>query len=364
MSEGSSSQIEPRFSICIPNYNYGRYLESTLSGVFAQDFPSFEVLVTDNASTDDSVQVVRTFDDPRLHLEINPTNVGLGPNLDRTAGRARGDIMILLSSDDLMRPGALEIYDRIFSTAPDETMLVASTVERVDSRGDVVAIDPIDQWLWNDAVVDTDLSEQVGHRVLTLSPETLLHRCLSTMRTPFTFAATAYSRSLYHETGGYRGNRFYGPDKWFHWLTLAKADRVYLVDAPYFAYRWHDDNQVAIEASRSSLRFLLDDYLNTMEAPEWLLSAAGLTRDELIEAFVEYDIGRHGLASLARGNRIRARQVLDFGTAAYRTQTMRNPKVKLLRWAMATGPLGEHLVRIARRRVRVSGAQPRGSGSS
>ncbi len=308
----------PRFSICIPNYNYGRYLGETISGVFDQGIDELEILIVDNASTDDSVEVVRSFEDPRIHLRVNEANIGLAPNLDRAAGRASGDIMILLSSDDLMRPGALHAYQTIFDAEPDATMLVASAVERVDSKGRVVRVDPIDHALWKDATEETALTRLVGHRVISLPPEVLLHRCMKTMRTPFTFAATAYSRELYATVGGYRGNRFYGPDKWFHWRALAHADRVYLVDAPLFAYRWHDDNQAAIEATRGSLRFLIDEYLNTMQG-----------------------------------------QVSAFGDSAYPSAVAQNRKARILRLLVKLGPIGELAAKVARRRVRVDGPQPR-----
>lgn len=361
MPDTSMHGVHPRFSICIPNFNYGRYIAETMRGVLDQSFASFEMRIADNASTDDSLAVIATFDDARIHVKVNHTNVGLGPNLDHAAGSAVGDIMVLLSSDDLMRPGALDAYDQVFASAPNESLMVASTVERVNTRGEIVQIDPVDRWLWQDAVVDEPLSEKLGYRVLTQSPKKLLQRCLLTMRTPFTFAATAYSRTLYEAVGGYRGNRFYGPDKWFHWLTLAKADRVYMIDHPFFAYRWHDDNQKAIEASRMSLRYLVDEYLNTLEAPDWLLAAGDITRDDLIDAFIEYDIARHGFASLARGNADRAKQVVAFAQASYRSHMKRNTKARLLQLAVHTGPLGPWLAKSLHGRVKIPGAPPRGN---
>ena len=56
-------QNTPFFSICIPNYNYARYVGETIQSVLDQSFQDFEVIVADNASTDDSVQVVRSFQD-------------------------------------------------------------------------------------------------------------------------------------------------------------------------------------------------------------------------------------------------------------------------------------------------------------
>ena len=99
-----------KFSICIPNYNYGRYIGETIRSALDQH-AEVEVLVADNASTDDSVAVVESVGDARVHLRRNSWNVGFAGNLDRACAGATGDRMILLSSDDLagcqMEPGDL-----------------------------------------------------------------------------------------------------------------------------------------------------------------------------------------------------------------------------------------------------------------
>ena len=92
-----------KFSVCVPNYNYARYIGTTLESVLGQSHGGFEILVSDNASTDDSVAVVRALADERIRVEVQPWNVGFAGNLDRSAGGASGDRLILLSSDDLRR---------------------------------------------------------------------------------------------------------------------------------------------------------------------------------------------------------------------------------------------------------------------
>src|SRR5689334_11988186 len=91
----------PFFSVCIPCFNHGRYLGETISSVLEQDFDDFEVLVADNASTDNSKEVARSFCDPRIQLLENRYNIGFAPNLQRVTETAKGKFMILLSSDDL-----------------------------------------------------------------------------------------------------------------------------------------------------------------------------------------------------------------------------------------------------------------------
>src|SRR5512142_3007624 len=98
----------PAFSICIPNFNYARYIGETIKSVLDQTYPNYEIVVVDNASTDNSVEIVRSFGSDRIRLFQNEYNVGFAPNLDRAAMRALHPYIIMLSSDDLMRPTALE----------------------------------------------------------------------------------------------------------------------------------------------------------------------------------------------------------------------------------------------------------------
>ncbi len=109
-----------KISVCIPNYNYERYLGRTIQSILDQHDPDVEILVSDNASTDGSAALVESFNDPRIHLHVNACNVGFAGNLDRSARMASGELMIMLSSDDLMRRalwppivGCTRISDRL-----------------------------------------------------------------------------------------------------------------------------------------------------------------------------------------------------------------------------------------------------------
>src|SRR5688572_24593322 len=130
-----------KFSVCIPNFNYARYLGRTIQSVLDQRGADFEVLISDNASTDDSVAVANSFGDPRIKISINRCNVGFARNLDKAAGQATGDFIIMLSSDDVMRAGALAAYARVIEQLGVEraqsTVLTASA-EVIDPDDQVI----------------------------------------------------------------------------------------------------------------------------------------------------------------------------------------------------------------------------------
>ena len=69
---------EIKFSICIPNYNYAHYVVETIQTVLDQDYENFEILVADNASTDNSVSLITAIGDPRIQVHVNRPAVTIG----------------------------------------------------------------------------------------------------------------------------------------------------------------------------------------------------------------------------------------------------------------------------------------------
>jgi glycosyltransferase involved in cell wall biosynthesis len=334
-----------KFSICIPNYNYEQFLGRTLQSVLDQQGFDLEILVSDNASTDGSLDVVRSFDDSRIKVHVNAVNVGFCANLDRAARMASGDYLIMLSSDDLMLPGALEAYQALLQSIPSEPgRTVISSTTTVISADDTPTgrQGPIAP-LWTDSDRVPELDKLVGGPVYRVPGDELLRRCLRMLKNPFNFAATCYGRELYDAVEGYGGNRLINPDKAFHWKLLSVARDAYFVDRPLFAYRVHSSNQGSQEAAAGALKFMVDEYVATVELENKLLERLGMSRDEVVDAFVEYDVARHGMATLARGGRAKARRILDFGRAVYPDHLRRNRNAKALSTLLALGPIGQKL---------------------
>lgn len=345
--------MTPSLSVMIPNYNYGRYIGETIRSVLGQAPAAVEVVVADNASTDDSVAVVRGLGDPRVRIEVNPCNLGFAPNLERVAAMARGRRMLLLSSDDRMAPGAIDAYARLERALGDraERAIWGSATSLIDAEGRTTGRIDGDPKLWRGAQDDAALSRAVGHPVRWLPAAELLRRSLELMRSPLPFATTCYTRTLHDAAGGYSGGRLINPDKYFLWKLMSVADAVYLIDHPLFDYRVHDAGQAPQELRSGALKHLTDEYVATFNLPASVLERAGLTRDALAAAFVEQDIALRGLVALAQGRRATARRGVHFGIAAYPQIVRANPKVWALRALLALGPAGTGLARLVRGRA-------------
>ena len=101
-------QSQPLVTIGIPNYNYASYLHECISSVINQTYKNIEILISDNASTDNSVEVIKSFNDPRIRYWVNDENLGVYPNWDLLVKEAKGEYFKILQSDDYIEPTYVE----------------------------------------------------------------------------------------------------------------------------------------------------------------------------------------------------------------------------------------------------------------
>ncbi len=108
MGSASGDADAPLITVAITSYNYAQYIGSTVRSVLDQDFPQLEVLIVDDASTDDTDAVIAPFlADSRVRYVKNPANIGVTQNHNRALSLARGATIIFVSSDDMLLPGHL-----------------------------------------------------------------------------------------------------------------------------------------------------------------------------------------------------------------------------------------------------------------
>lgn len=97
---------KPRVSIGLPVYNGERFLKEALDSLLAQTYTDFELIISDNASTDGTEQICRMYavQDQRVRYYRNAKNVGVGPNFNRVFELSTGDYFKWASADDLCKP--------------------------------------------------------------------------------------------------------------------------------------------------------------------------------------------------------------------------------------------------------------------
>lgn len=93
----------PALSVFMPVYNAGEYLRPAIESVLSQTFSDFEFLIVDDGSTDHSVDIIQSYDDPRIRL-IRQENQGCYPARNRAIAEACGEFLANMDADDISLP--------------------------------------------------------------------------------------------------------------------------------------------------------------------------------------------------------------------------------------------------------------------
>ena len=117
MNRSAATDV-PRVSVAVPVFHGRDWIGRTIETVLEQTFDDFEVVVFDNASTDDTVDVVRGYDDPRIRLFVNVRNLGFVRNQNRAIAYGRGELIKFLHADDALLPHCMERMVELFDRAP------------------------------------------------------------------------------------------------------------------------------------------------------------------------------------------------------------------------------------------------------
>lgn len=98
------------FSVLIANYNNGKYLTDAINSVIAQSYPNWEIIIVDDCSTDNSIDIYKTLEnDTRIKIFYNDKNQGCGYTKRRCVEKANGEICGFLDPDDVLTSNALSV---------------------------------------------------------------------------------------------------------------------------------------------------------------------------------------------------------------------------------------------------------------
>jgi glycosyltransferase involved in cell wall biosynthesis len=131
------SSSAPLVTIGIPVYNGEAFLEDALRSAMEQTFTDIEIVISDNASTDRTAEIVARLaaTDPRIRVFRNQVNLGAAPNYNRCYEEARGKYFKWLAHDDRMKPGYLAAMVAALENRPDAVLANAIT-DYIDENGE------------------------------------------------------------------------------------------------------------------------------------------------------------------------------------------------------------------------------------
>jgi glycosyltransferase involved in cell wall biosynthesis len=241
-----------QIAVVIPLYNHAAYIGDAIRSVLAQTRPVDRVLVIDDGSTDNSIEVVRTFKDPRIELQTQ-TNAGADSALNRGIEAADTcEYIAILNSDDLFAPERVLTCTAFLDETPNVDV-VATRMKLIDGAGnDIPPSESHAKWFraaWSLRRSHLDLVEQLGVANFIASTSNLIGRRRFFLEHPFRH---------------YR----YVHDYYFL-LEGALHERLAVIDEELLSYRVHSANTIAA-APRELVRELLEMNLDLLVsiAPE------------------------------------------------------------------------------------------------
>ena len=108
----------PKVTIVTPNYNLGEYLEQTILSILNQNYPNLEYIIIDGGSTDNSVEIIKKYED-KLAFWVSESDNGMYDAIQKGFDKSTGEIMGWLNSDDMLHPNSLFYIADIFCTFPN-----------------------------------------------------------------------------------------------------------------------------------------------------------------------------------------------------------------------------------------------------
>lgn len=226
-----------RVAVLIPNYNNGRFLRQCLDSVRAQQVDWLAV-VGDNASTDDSMAVLGSIQDPRIRVVQRPRTIGWVANVNLLLAEVtEADYVAVLHADDWWEPAFLSTMVSRLEQAP--ASLIASCATRYVRDGRVIEIRGMHR-MWPPTQGSTcppaDAARILSHGSFVVAPSVLARA------------------ALYRRLGGFDETLPLACD-WHMWLRAASIASLEISDEPLANYRLHSGNQTG-ELNRANLRGL------------------------------------------------------------------------------------------------------------
>ena len=236
--------MEPIVSVIVPNFNHARFLRERLDSILKQSFSSIEVILLDDASSDGSAEILRSYaKDPRVtHLVVNERNSG-SPFVQwrRGISLARGTWIWIAESDD--------------SCAPDLLQRLLAKVDQCDGKAGLVyaqsqVVDEEGKRLSSMLSYTRDLDQDPFAHDLDLQGEDLVRRYLKVKNVIPNASAVLFRRELVQDPGIWQdtGTMTMCGD-WLFWVRLCQRTRVGFVASELNHFRTH----AAVSRSHGSM---------------------------------------------------------------------------------------------------------------
>ena len=217
--------------VVVPSYQYGRYLRDCVRSVLMQDVSDLRVLIIDNASTDDSVEVARRLaaEDDRVEVVARPRNLGPHASYNEGIDWAAADYFLILCADDYLLPGSLSRAIGVMEANRNIHLFYGKAP--LVSGGEYAAGEPVQQPV-----------QQPGYSWSLVPGNVYLEKLCRTARCEVLGPTVVVRTSVQKEVGYYRDSLPHTDDVEM-WMRFACAGDLAETDAVQAVVRIHDTNR-------------------------------------------------------------------------------------------------------------------------
>ncbi len=128
-----------KITVLMPTYNGSKHIRTSIDSVLSQTFSDFELLIVNDGSTDNTLDIITSYNDCRIRVITNERNIGITKSLNRGLAKARGEYIARLDDDDVSMPERLQKqYD--FLNKHTDIVLVGGWAEHIDKNGDIIRV--------------------------------------------------------------------------------------------------------------------------------------------------------------------------------------------------------------------------------
>lgn len=232
--------MEKLISICVPVYNGEKYIRETIDMILNQDYKNLEILISDNASTDNTIKEVESISDNRIRIIKNPTNVGMGANWNNLLKLVKGEYLMIVCSDDFLLPGAISAKAAILDANEDVNIVFSSS------------------YVMNEFGKEIFLRRPFKKNQKLEIPR--IQKKLFTTKNFFAEPTNIMLRkSAADQTGEFDTSLWYTID-WDYWLRVLNLGNAYYIDKPYSGFRVHSSSATGSSLVNSD-KILKDEQL-------------------------------------------------------------------------------------------------------
>ena len=220
----SKKSTMPKVTVLMSVYNGERYLKEAIDSILTQTFTDFEFLIIDDASTDKTPDILRSYSDPRIRIVTNQENIGLTKSLNKGLELAKGEYVARMDADDI--------------SLPDRFM---EEVNYLDSNLDV-------------AVVGTGREnvDSEGNSLEVVFPPKIVSSELLLKGNQFQHSSVMFRKNIILKEGGYCESMQCCQDYYF-WLKLAKKHQLHNIPIVLCKLRNQKDNVSFLKVHESAL---------------------------------------------------------------------------------------------------------------